>query len=315
MHPIDFNLLVALDALLSTGSVTGAAERLNLSVPAMSRTLDRLRRMVGDPLFVRAGRGLVPTPRAEGLRQGTREVVRQASELLQKTEAFDLRTLRRTFTIRADDGSISSFGPQILRQLQKQAPLVTVRFTAQGQQDVQALREGHIDLDIGVIDDIGPEIVRQTLFKDRFVAVFRAGHPLKDRPKLSAKMYSSCAHVMVSRRGVLSGPIDVELGRQGLSRHIQAVCPTFADALAIARQTDLVASVPGQLTRATRHGMEVRALPIETPDLILSQAWHPRFSADPGHAALRRLVLRAYRGDPQTVTDEPQPAALDFKLT
>jgi DNA-binding transcriptional LysR family regulator len=296
MQSIDLNLLTALNVLLAEGSVTGAAERMNLSVPAMSRKLDRIRRMVNDPLFVRAGRGLVPTPRAEALRQGTREVVRQAQELLQRTEIFDFRSLRRTFTIRADDGAISSFAPQILRALQELAPLVTIRFTAQGQQDIVALREGHVDLDIGVIDDLGPEIVRQTLFKDRFVAVFRTGHPLKDRAKLTPKLFASYGHVTVSRRGLLSGPIDIELAKHGLSRRIQAVTPTLLEALAIARHTDLIASAADRLTQNAHEGMEIRDLPVKTPAVTLSQAWHPRFSADAGHQALRKLVHRVCQG-------------------
>jgi len=304
MQSTDLNLLTALDALLTEGSVTGAAERLNLSVPAMSRTLDRIRRMVDDPLFVRAGRGLVPTPRAEALRQGTREVVRQAQELLHRTEVFDFRSLRRTFTIRADDGAISSFGPQILRSLQELAPLVTIRFTAQGQQDIVALREGHVDLDIGVIDDLGPEIVRQTLFKDRFVAVFRTGHPLQSRAKLTPKLFVSYGHVTVSRRGLLSGPVDIELGKHGLSRRIQAVAPTFLEALAIARHTDLIASVADRLTQNTREGMAMRELPVKTLPLTLSQAWHPRFGADPGHQALRKLVHRVCQDATQMRSSE-----------
>jgi DNA-binding transcriptional LysR family regulator len=292
MQSIDLNLLTALNVLLTEGSVTGAAERMNLSVPAMSRKLDRIRRMVNDPLFVRAGRGLVPTPRAEALRQGTREVVRQAQELLQRTEIFDFRSLRRTFTIRADDGAISSFAPQILRALQELAPLVTIRFTAQGQQDIVALREGYVDLDIGVIDDLGPEIVRQKLFRDRFVAVFRTGHPLTDRAKLTPKLFASYGHVTVSRRGLLSGPIDIELAKHGLSRRIQTVTPTFLEALAIARHTDLIASAADRLTQNAHEGMEMRDLPVKTPAVTLSQAWHPRFSADPGHQALRKLVHR-----------------------
>ena len=294
---MDLNLLMALDALLTEGSVTGAAERLNVGVPAMSRTLNRIRRMVGDPLFVRAGRGLVPTPRAESLRDGTREVVRQAEELLRKTAEFDLYSWRRTFTIRADDGAVSAFGPRLLRELQKLAPRVTVRFTAQARQDIVALREGEIDLDIGVIPDLGPEIVRQALLKDRFVAVFRAGHPLAKGKRLTPQQFAAHGHVTVSRRGLLSGPVDIELAKHGLSRRIQAVTPTFIEALAIARSTDLIATVAERLTKATRHDLQVRRLPVVTPPLTISQAWHPRFGADPGHQAVRSLVYRICQED------------------
>lgn len=290
MQSMDLNLLVALDAMLSEGSVTGAAERLQLSIPAMSRTLERIRRMVGDPLFVRAGRGLVPTPRAEQLREPVRALVARAQALLTDEQDFDLHTLRRVFTIRADDGAVATLGPPLLEALAGMAPLVTVRFVAQGKQDVVALREGQIDLDIGVIEDLGPEITRQMLFRDRFVAVFREDHPLARHARLTPKQFASARHVTVSRRGLLSGPLDIELGKTGLSRHISAVTNSFAEALAIARATDLVATVPERLTGSMRQHMLIRPLPFRTPAVVISQAWHPRFNSDPGHRALRQIV-------------------------
>jgi len=293
MQPLDLNLLIALDALLSEGSVTAAAERMNLSVPTMSRTLSRIRDMVGDPIFVRAGRVLVPTPRAEALREGAREVVQQARALLQRAEHFDFHTLERTFTIRADDGFVSSFGPVLLRLLMDAAPGVRLTFRAQGQQDVESLREGLIDLDIGVIADMGPEIVRQALFRDRFVAAFRVGHPLERAEVITPEMFAEYRHVTVSRRGRTSGPVDDILATKGLTRNVVTVAPTFAEALSIARETDLVATVAERLTQTARHGMRTRELPIVTPPVPISQAWHPRFGVDPGHRALRALLKQA----------------------
>ncbi len=289
---MDMNLLVALDALLAEGSVTGAAERLQLSVPAMSRTLDRVRRMMGDPLFVRAGRGLVPTPRAEALREPVRALVAQAQELLAQDAVFDLGTLRRVFTIRADDGAVSTLGPALLDTLAKEAPRVTVRFISQGKQDVLSLREGAIDLDIGVIEDMGPEIVRQRLFPDRFIAVFRPTNPLARHRKLTPERFAKARHATVSRRGVLSGPVDIELGKVGLARHISTVTHSFAEALAITRNSDLVATVPDLLTLHLRDDLVMRALPFETPAVTISQAWHPRFNEDPAHRSIRQMVHR-----------------------
>jgi DNA-binding transcriptional LysR family regulator len=291
--PLDLNLLIALDALLTEGSVTGAAERMNLSVPTMSRTLNKIREMIGDPILVRAGRVLVPTPRALALREGTREVVQQARSLLQSGEAFDLRQLTRTFTIRADDGFISTYGPILLRLMMESAPNVQLRFRAQGQQDVESLREGLIDLDVGVIADIGPEIVRQALFRDRFVAAFRVGHPLEQAETMTPERFCEYPHVTVSRRGRPSGPHDPMLHAMGLTRRVMVVAPTFAEALAIARETDLVACVAERLTQTARHGMRTRELPVATPPVLISQAWHPRFGADPANRALRGLLKQA----------------------
>ncbi|RKP46795.1 LysR family transcriptional regulator [Trinickia fusca] len=292
-EPLDLNLLIALDALLTHGSVTAAAERMNLSVPTMSRTLNKIREMIGDPILVRAGRVLVPTPRALALREGTREVVERARALLRSGEDFDLRTLERVFTIRADDGFISTFGPVLLRRMMEAAPLVQLRFNAQGQQDVESLREGLIDLDIGVIADIGPEIVRQALFRDRFVAAFRVGHPLEQVAQITPELFCRYQHVTVSRRGRTSGPIDDMLQALGLSRQVIAVAPTFAEALSIARETDLVVSVAERLTQTGRYGMRTRELPVATPPVLISQAWHPRFHADPANQAIRALVREA----------------------
>lgn len=292
MQSMDLNLLVALDALLTEGSVTAAAQRLDLSVPAMSRTLNRIRLMLDDPLFVRAGRGLVTTPRAEQLRQPVRLLLQQAELLLEKPQALDVATLRRVFSIRADDGTVAVLAPALLKKVAQLAPKVTLSFVAQGQQDVDTLREGRIDLDIGVIEDLGPEIVRQTLFRDQYVVVMRPQHPLLHERELSAKAFAMARHISVSRRGLLTGPVDLALAKQGLSRHVAAVTPTFAEAMLIVRETDLIATVPAILTQSMQHGLHCRKLPLETASISISQAWHPRFQTDAEHQFLRQLVYQ-----------------------
>lgn len=292
MQSMDLNLLVALDALLTEGSVTGAAQRLDLSIPAMSRTLNRIRLMLGDPVFVRAGRGLVTTPRAEQLRQPVRLLLQQAELLLEKPQALELATLRRVFSIRADDGTVAVLAAALLRKLAQVAPKVTLGFVAQGQQDVDALRKGTIDLDIGVIEDIGPEIVRQTLFEDHYIVVMGPKHPLADEQELSAAAFAAARHVSVSRRGLLTGPVDLALAKQGLSRHVAAVTHTFAEAILIAKETDLIATVPALLTEPMQQGLHCRKLPLETDSIRISQAWHPRFQADLEHQFLRQLIYQ-----------------------
>lgn len=296
MQSMDLNLLMALDALLTEGSVTGAAERLQLSVPAMSRTLDRIRKMIGDPLFVRAGRGLVPTPRAEQLREPLRLLIAQAHQLLAKEHDFDVHAMRRVFTIRADDGAVALLAPLMIEKMAQLAPRSTIRFIGQGKQDVLALREGKVDLDIGVIEDLGPEIMRQSLFQDRFIAVFRQHNPLTAHTDLTAEALAQAQHVTVSRRGLRSGPVDIALAKVGLSRHINAVTQSFAEAILITRATDLVATVPDLLTRAMRNGMQQRSLPFETPLIKISHAWHPRFNNDYEHKVLRQIVYEICHG-------------------
>ena len=287
--PLDMNLLVTLDALLSEGSVVGAAQRLNLSAPAMSRQLARIRHLLSDPVLVRAGRGLVPTPRAEGLRERLRGLVAEAEALVRGDE-IDLARLERTFVIRANDGFVGTFGAALASLAAQEAPLVRLRFAHQDKEDVEALREGRIDADVGVIGAMGPEIRLQALFHDRFVGVVRPGHPLAG--DVTPERFAAFPHVSVSRRGRFSGPIDVALAALGLKRFVAIAVANFNDALAIVRTSDHVAAVPARLTEPGRAGLHSFDLPVKTDALAVSLAWHPRFDADPAHRWLR-TALRA----------------------
>lgn len=284
--PPDMNLLVTLDALLSEGSVAGAAQRLNLSSPAMSRQLARIRHLLGDPVLVRAGRGLVPTPRAQALRERLRNLVAEAEALVRGEDQFDLSRLERSFSIRTSDSFVVSFGAMLAARVAREAPHVRLRFAHQDKEDVEALREGRID--IGVIDAMGPEIRQQTLFQDHFIGVVRAGHPLAGA--VTPERFAAFPHISVSRRGRFSGPIDTALAALGLTRMVTVAVANFADALAIARTSDHVAAVPTRLTLPARAGMAGFDLPVQTAPLAISQAWHPRFDADPAHRWLRAIV-------------------------
>jgi len=288
---LDMNLLVALDALLSEGSVAGAAQRLNLSAPAMSRQLSRIRHLIGDPVLVRAGRGLVPTPRAEALRQRLRSLVTEAEALVRGDDELDLSRLERTFVIRASDGFVGTFGAALASHAAREAPQVRLRFAHQDKEDVEALREARVDADIGVIGAMGPEIRLQALFHDRFIGVVRPGHPLADA--VAPESLASFPHVSVSRRGRFSGPIDEALSALGLARPVTIAVANFNDALAIVRTSDHVAAVPARLTEPARAGLHSFELPVKTDAIAISLAWHPRFDADPAHRWLRGIVREA----------------------
>ncbi|ACI51486.1 transcriptional regulator, LysR family [Gluconacetobacter diazotrophicus PA1 5] len=289
MHPKDLSLLAALDLLLTEGSVARAAARMNLSTPAMSRILGHIRDLTGDPIFVRAGRSLVPTPRAEAMRLPVRELVARARSILGNAGDLDLDRLDRTFTLRATDSFIGSFGPRLAGHLTTLAPKVRLRFVPQRDESVDDLREGQVDLDIGAISHTGPEIMTQTILSDRFVGVVRPGHPLSSGRITSAR-FSRQRHISASRRGRMHGPVDQALGSLNLSRNVVTIVPTFSDALLFARQSELVAVVPDRLTEVARQDMVSFPLPVETGLLIISQAWHPRFQADATHQWLRACV-------------------------
>lgn len=289
---LDFNLLVTLDVLLSEGSVVGAAQRLHLSASAMSRALARLRVATGDPLLVRAGRGLVPTPRALELRERVRAVVDAAESVLRPALKLDLKSLRRTFAIRSSEGFVETFGPRLMSRVRAEAPHVRLWFVPKPDKDSTPLRDGTIDLETGVISStMGPELRTVGLFRDRFIGVVRVGHALA-QGKVTPKRYASAAHVQISRRGLETGPIDAALEQLGLVRNIAVTVGGFAAAIALARDTDLLATVPEKHTRRLHQDMHRFELPMPVDEFTISLLWHPRLDADPAHRWLRTWVQR-----------------------
>lgn len=286
----DLNLLVTLDVLLAEGSVTRAGRRLRLSPSAMSRALARLRATTGDPLLVRAGRGLVPTPRALALRDRVRPLVEEANAVLRPAEEIDLGRLDRTFTLRTREGFVENFGPALLARVRTEAPAVRLRFEQKVDRESAPLRDGRVDLETGVVGPAtGPELRAQALFRDRFVGVVRARHPLA-RGRVTAVRFAAGRHVDVGLRGPGAGRMDEALKLLGLERQIVAEVDGFAAALALARATDLIATVPERHTANLRAGLHTFTLPVATPEFTLSLLWHPRLDADPAHRWLRECV-------------------------
>jgi DNA-binding transcriptional LysR family regulator len=291
----DLNLLVTLEMLLAEGSVARAAKRLRLSPSAMSRALARLRETTGDPLLVRAGRGLVPTPRAIALRERIGPLVEEARALLRPAEALDLAGLVRTFTLRTSEGFVETFGPGLIARAGAEAPGVRLRFVPKPDKDSAPLRDAAVDLETGIVGNMtGPEVRAQALFRDRFVGAVRDGHPLA-QSGITPSAYAGGGHILVSRRGLDRGPIDDALAPLGLEREIVTIVGGFATALALARASDLIASVPERHTASLRDGLFSFPLPVPVPELVVSMLWHPRLDADPAHRWLRGCVRDACR--------------------
>lgn len=312
MDKIDLNLLPALDALLTEGSVTGAACRLGISASAMSRTLARLRTLTADPLLVRAGRHLTLTPRALTLRDQVHELTRATRTILSPLVGqLELATLNRTFSIRANEGFIALFAAHIVEAVIEAAPLVRLLFANKDVKSSEPLRAGKVDLEIGVIGTFAPEVRTRLLFRDHFLGVVREGHPLLDGP-VTAERYAACKHVGVSRRGIFTGPVDDALGALGLRREVVVVMPGFPDALRIARHSDLVALVPfsclsGDLgsREPSIEGLVSFGLPVQAPDLRISAMWHPRDEADLAHRWFRDIILTVCRTNAARLSGHP----------
>lgn len=290
MSKPDLNLLFTLDVLLQEGSVARAAQRLRLSPSAMSRALARLRETTGDPLLVRAGRGLVATPRATELREQVSQLVLNAEAVLRPAEQLDLQQLVRTFTLRTREGFVENFGAALINRVAAEAPGVQLCFVQKTDKNSTALRDGAVDLETGVVGQAtAPEVRVQALFRDRFIGVARAGHPLS-KGEITAATYAQAKHIAISRRVQDKGPIDEALHVLGLERQVTTIVSSFSAALALAQASDLVATVPERHTGNLRAGMHSFELPVTAPEFTVSLLWHPRLHADAAHRWLRGCV-------------------------
>ncbi|KOU00618.1 LysR family transcriptional regulator [Streptomyces sp. NRRL F-5755] len=292
---LDLNLLAALDALLEEGSVAGAAERLRVTAPAMSRSLGRIRRTTGDQILVRTGRTMTPTPYALAVREQVHELLQQVQGVLAPSRALDLTTLERTFTLRWHDSLVALGGPALLAAVREQAPGVRLRFIAESSTDTPELRRGEIDLEANANRPTAPDIRADRVAETRHVIVVRQGHPLTRAEAVTAAQYAAAEHITVSRRGKLGNALDDALGRLGLTRRVVATAPTEGTAFEFVRDSDLLVTAPESTTRATATalGLTLLPLPFELPPIAVYLSWHQRYDTDPAHVWLRDLARSA----------------------
>ncbi|HBO23385.1 MULTISPECIES: LysR family transcriptional regulator [unclassified Providencia] len=292
---IDFNLIYALNLLLEEGSVGGAAEKMNLSAPAMSRILGRIREQFNDPIMVRAGRKLVPTPRALELKQQLSSLIAQAEALIEPNEAFNPLRLERTFTIRANDIFIGALGGGLLEGLREKAPLSSLKFIAESDIDDDGLRSGKVDLVIGSSQNWHPEIKAQSLFTSTFQALVRQGHPIIGQ--VTPESLTHYPHISVSRRGLTQGPIDDALRDLGLQRNVALTLPGFHSAMMLTMKSDYILPLPRHVLQGVKSinlPLVEIDLPLELESVFIVQAWHPRLDRDSAHQWLRQTIKQFF---------------------
>ncbi|KZM42151.1 LysR family transcriptional regulator [Marinomonas sp. SBI22] len=291
MAKIDLNLLIALNVLLEEASVVRAAKRLGLSQSAMSRSLARLRDVTGDPLLVRAGRTLIPSPRALEIQQEVSQLVSGAKAILRPSEMLDLNQLDRRFVIRVSDGFVETFGLKLIQKIKDEAKGVKIHFLPKLSKQSTQLREGQVDLDIGVLGaKTSPEVRMRALFSDEFVGVVSPDHILA-KGKVTCTSFAAADHVLVSKEGGLVGPVDKALEAMGYQRNITVLTGGFSASIALVKGDDLVASVPSKHTAKLREGLHTFKLPFDVPSIQVSMFWHPRMDGDHAHKWLRECVL------------------------
>ena len=291
---LDLNLLITLDALLEEGSVMGAAERLRLSSSAVSRSLGRLRRLSGDDILVRSGRLMIPTPYALAIHEDVRGLVRQARNILQPDLELDVALLERAFTIQCHDTIATSLVPALIRRVQDQAPGVQLRVLTETSRDTDDLRVGRVDVELsGSLPDL-PVLRSEVLGEDALVVAMRADHPCTER--LDLESYAAHSHVVVSRRGRLTAPIDELLAARGLRRRVVATAATAAAGLCAASHSDVLVTITEIASRplVEAFGLVTRPLPVDYPPIQINCNWHRRYDSDPAHVWLREQVRASY---------------------
>jgi DNA-binding transcriptional LysR family regulator len=298
LRSIDLNLLVILDALLREGSVTGASARLNLTQPAVSIALRRAREMFGDPLLVRSGARMRPTPAAESLAPRLAEALVGVSALF-ATRGFDPATANREFVLSASDLAEILLLPDLMGRLRTAAPGVRLVIRSIDSVPVSSpdAREGQIDLTIGGMPKPDAPFEDAELFTDDFVLLARPDHPALARP-LTIEAFAALPQAQVSPQGTRpGGPIDSALGGFGLTRHVALALTRFGTLPAVIAQSDLVACVPRALADLPGFTGPVRShpLPFPSPTYALRMLWHRRHAADPAHRWLRGVALAASR--------------------
>lgn len=301
---LDLNLLLALDKLLEGGSVTRAADALGITQPAMSRTLQRLREALGDPLLVRVGRGMVLTDRARALAEPVREALRAAERVFAPPEDFDPATARGGLAIALGDEAQVAFVAAIARTLREQAPGIDLRVHPLSAASLDDGRRGVIDL--ALAPDLTPlprsaggvdydDFVARELYPRRFVVCAAAGTPVMD-----LETWLGARHVIVGFAGGGRGFLDDILEAHGLRRRVAATVTSFPSAAALIARSELVGLLPEELLWTTGRALTAWAPPVPVPELRMLLLWHPRRSADARHRFLRELVARTVRAEVAT---------------
>lgn len=279
----DLNLLRVFDALMTTGSVSAAAVHLHLSVPATSRALGRLRQSMDDPILVRAGRGLTPTPFALRTAGRVRALLDQASDLRSDKPNADPRTWQRSFSIRINDGLSPVLAPRLLSRIASEAPNVRLRFKTDDSDHPDALRDGSIDLDIGIAAAPPPDVYTQQLLVERHVALVSARSVLGRARQLSVDQLVQYPHITSAGAAPDGQALDEALGQIGRSRRVFAVVPSYAVCSLLALEYNVIALVPSLLAQhLVDRKVPVRwhEIPLTLPRITVDVRWHRRLHDD-----------------------------------
>ncbi|MDI5932378.1 LysR family transcriptional regulator [Halomonas kalidii] len=296
LSEIDVNLLVVFDLLYQEQNTQRVALRLGITQPAVSHALKRLRTLLGDELFERTSRGLMPTPLATRLHPPIAEALAQLQETLNRPEDFDPAVSERTFNIAMTDIGEIVFLPRLLQRLAREAPGISLSTVRSQHEDLKReMEEGRIDLAIGLIPQLGAGFYQQGLFVQRYVCLMKADHPLATGD-FDLAAFVAAQHAVVVARGTGHGIVEEQLARSGVTRPVRLELPHFAAVPYIVSSTDLVVTVTDKLAEVTRERfrLAMREHPVPFPEIPINLFWHRRFHQDAGNRWLRGLVFEMF---------------------
>jgi DNA-binding transcriptional LysR family regulator len=299
---IDLNLLGVFDAILIEGSLRGAAVRLGMKEAAVSQALKRLRTQVGDPLFERKGRGVVPTARAQDMARNVRPAFDMMRQAMAGSSVFEPQSVARTFMLDVPAGIEAITAPHLARTL-RDAPGVRFNIaSARASRLVNALRFGDSDIALDYepmrVDGYSSEL----LYEDRFVVIARCRHPALSGG-LDVCTYQRLSHVAVSwgnrpvNGGELANPLAERLSRAGIARNVQITVPSLHSMLRVVAETDMLGSTWARVAKrlmTEMPGLDVYPIPFELPPVPIYMVWHESYEPDPGHRWLRNCLRGIY---------------------
>jgi DNA-binding transcriptional LysR family regulator len=302
---IDLNLLIYLDVLLREKNVTRAASQLNITQPAMSNGLKRLRTLFGDPILVRTSDGMVPTERARALAPVIRKILLELEEALQGEEEFNEESSQRVFRIMASDYAASTLIPKLLKKLNKIAPNVTMDIMTPSDVNFHDVEAGKIDMAINRFDELPQSFHQKTVWRDGFSCLLSADNEVVTKFNLNS--YLSSKHVWVSKTGFGIGvgmdPKDVQklgwvdeaLSRLGKKRDIKVFTRNYHVAMQLAYEDGLIATLPSKAALLHKDDPNFTILkpPFDIPDIELKMIWSPLLHHDASHIWFRQLVMEA----------------------
>jgi len=293
LRDIDLNLLVVFNQLLMDRRVSTTADKLGLSQPAVSNALKRLRVLLKDELFVRTARGMEPTPYALNLVEPMGYALDTLQNALNQRDSFDPVTSERTFTLGLTDIGEIYFMPTLMETLSRVAPRIKISTLRHNSGHLsEDMASGNVDIAVGLLPSLTTGFFQRRLFKQRYVCLFRQGHPTAHNP-ISLAQFKSLAHVGVTSANTGHSEVDEWLTRKGIARHIQLHVPHFVAVGHILQSSDLIATVPERFAQkcAEPFQLETSPLPFKLPDIAINLFWHAKYNREPANMWLRQLMV------------------------